>query len=115
MTPGGPVETMIAKLEGHDSFNSDRTGGSSANFESQNRSQSSSDNHYRGSQGLPPEIIAEIRAYYGFDKSAYERFGIMIKNYLQFDLGRSFASDKPVIELIKEKMPVTISLGWVLC
>lgn len=66
---------------------------------------------YRGSRGLSPEIIESIKAQYGFDKSAPERFWIMLKNYVQFDFGESFFKGKKVTELILEKMPVTIFLG----
>ena len=66
---------------------------------------------YRGSQGLDPEFIAELEKYYGFDKPAHERFYIMLKNYLKFDFGESYFKGKRVIDLIIEKMPVSISLG----
>ena len=66
---------------------------------------------YVGAQGLDPEIIAEIEKMYGFDKPAHIRFINMIKNYLTFDFGSSFFQDKKVIDLIKEKLPVSISLG----
>ena len=66
---------------------------------------------YRGAQGLDPEFIAELEALYGFDKPAYERFWIMVKNYLKFDLGTSYYRDIDVLELVLEKMPVSISLG----
>ncbi len=58
-----------------------------------------------------PELIKEIERMYGFDKSAPERFWIMVKNYAQLDFGHSFFRDAKVIDLIKEKMPVSISLG----
>ncbi|HSX89431.1 MAG TPA: microcin C ABC transporter permease YejB, partial [Pseudomonas sp.] len=67
--------------------------------------------NYRGAQGLDPDLIAEIEKMYGFDKSAPERFWIMLKSYAQLDFGDSFFRDAKVIDLIIEKMPVSISLG----
>ncbi len=105
--PGGPVEQMINKLENNEAGNTDRTSGSSTNFES-NQQQN---NQYRGAQGLPPEVIEEIKKLYGFDKPAYVRFYDMVTSYLRFDFGDSFFRNTSVTELILEKMPVTISLG----
>ena len=101
--PGGPVEQMIAKLEGFDGATSRIAGGGSE--------VSVAGSNYRGAQGLDPELIKEIEKMYGFDKSAPERLWIMIKNYAQLDFGESFFRDAKVIDLIKEKMPVSISLG----
>ena len=107
--PGGPVEQMIAQLEGMESNTASRLGGSArAEISS---SQSSSNSNYRGAQGLDPELVAEIEKLYGFDKPPAERFLTMIKNYVMFDFGDSFFRDKTVIELIVEKMPVSISRG----
>ncbi|MGC3987552.1 MAG: microcin C ABC transporter permease YejB [Pseudorhodoferax sp.] len=94
--PGGPVEQMVAQLQGRDA------GGEGA---------ASSGAGYRGRQGLDPKRIEEIKAFYGFDKPAPERFWQMLKSFAQFDLGQSFYQRKGVWELIKEKMPVSISLG----
>jgi microcin C transport system permease protein len=66
---------------------------------------------YRGAQGLDPEFIASLEKQFGFDKPAYERFGLMLWNYSRFDFGRSYFRDTSVLSLIKEKMPVSISLG----
>ncbi|ELU01916.1 hypothetical protein CAPTEDRAFT_96449 [Capitella teleta] len=66
---------------------------------------------YRGRRGLDPELIKDIEKLYGFDQPAHERFLKMIKNYLTFDFGDSFFRDAKVIDLIKEKLPVSISLG----
>jgi microcin C transport system permease protein len=66
---------------------------------------------YRGGRGLDPHVLADIRKMFGFDKPASERFVLMLRDYLSFDFGRSFFRDKPVIQLIREKMPVSISLG----
>jgi microcin C transport system permease protein len=93
--PGGPVEQMVARLEGRDA------GGEVAQQSS----------NYRGRQGVDPTRLAEIQALYGFDKPAPERFWQMLKQFATFDLGRSFYYSKDVWQLIKEKLPVSISLG----
>ncbi|MBN8913579.1 MAG: microcin ABC transporter permease, partial [Rhizobiales bacterium] len=116
--PGGPVEQMIAKLTGTDSSISDRLGGGARDTlgsGSQSQiGQGASDSvtsKYRGAQGLDPEFIKSLEKQFGFDKPAHERFLLMMKNYLMFDFGKSYFRDVSVIELIKEKMPVSISLG----
>ena len=101
--PGGPVEQMIAKLEGFDGATSRIAGGGAEG--------SVAGSNYRGAQGLDPELVAEIERMYGFDKSAPERFWLMLKSYAQLDFGSSFFRDAEVIDLIIEKMPVSISLG----
>lgn len=107
--PGGPVEQMIAKLEGFEVNAISRIGGSS-NAEVQQMSLDES-GEYRGRRGLDPELIKDIEKLYGFDQPAHVRFLKMIKNYLTFDFGDSFFRDAKVIDLIKEKLPVSISLG----
>ena len=101
--PGGPVEQMIAKLEGFEGATS-RIGGGGAEVAVAGAT-------YRGAQGLDPALIAEIERLYGFDKPAPERLWIMIKNYARLDFGDSFFRDAKVTDLILEKMPVSISLG----
>lgn len=96
--PGGPVEQMVAQLEGRD-LGGGEVGAPSA------------EGGYRGRQGLDPKQIEEIRKLYGFDKPAHERFFQMLGQFARFDLGRSFIHNKSVWELIKEKLPVSISLG----
>ncbi|MDX5372530.1 MAG: microcin C ABC transporter permease YejB [Pseudomonadaceae bacterium] len=105
--PGGPVEQMIAKLEGFDAA----AGGATARVSGGGGEVSVAGSNYRGAQGLDPDLIAEIEKMYGFDKSAPERFWLMIKSYAQLDFGESFFRDASVIDLILEKMPVSISLG----
>lgn len=111
--PGGPVERMIAQLQGHNTDATARFGGSMGDAGGQNAMQSAvgQSSKYRGAQGLDPEFIAELEKMYGFDKPAPERFWIMMKNYLRFDLGESYYRDISVTKLILEKMPVSISLG----
>lgn len=107
--PGGPVEQMIARLEGFEVNATSRIAGS-GNGEAQQTGLDES-GEYRGRRGLDPELIRDIEKLYGFDKPTYERFVQMIKNYLTFDFGDSFFRDAKVIDLIKEKLPVSISLG----
>ena len=116
--PGGPVEQMIAKLTGSDTSISDRLGGGGRDTlggGSQSQlGQGAGDSvtsKYRGAQGLDPEFIKSLEKQFGFDKPAHERFLLMMKSYLMFDFGKSYFRDVSVIELIKEKMPVSISLG----
>ncbi|MEL7935907.1 MULTISPECIES: microcin C ABC transporter permease YejB [Pseudomonas] len=106
--PGGPVDQMIAKLEGVNAAAGGATGriaGSGGELAS------SGGSHYRGGQGLDPELVKEIERMYGFDKPAPERFWIMLKNYVHLDFGTSFFRDAKVTDLIIEKLPVSISLG----
>ncbi|MBT8766645.1 microcin C ABC transporter permease YejB [Pseudomonas boanensis] len=105
--PGGPVEQMIAKLEGFDSA----AGGATGRISGGGAEVAVAGSNYRGAQGLDPELVAEIEKMYGFDKPAPERFWLMIKNYLHLDFGTSFFRDARVTDLILEKLPVSISLG----
>src|SRR6185437_14606310 len=66
---------------------------------------------YRGAQGLDPEFIKKLEKQFGFDKPAYERFYLMMWNYLRFDFGKSYFRDVSVLQLVKEKLPVSMSLG----
>ncbi len=107
--PGGPVEQMIAKLEGFDvSATSRISGGGNAEVQQFSMDESG---EYRGRRGLDPELVKDIEKLYGFDKPATERFYMMVSNYLKLDFGDSFFRDASVIDLIKEKLPVSISLG----
>ncbi|EGG99906.1 Oligopeptide transport system permease protein OppB [gamma proteobacterium IMCC2047] len=111
IAPGGPVEQMLARMQGLDSGATSRIGGSSQG-EVRNLNVSSNQNtKYQGAQGLDPELVDKIEKLYGFDKPAHERFWLMIKNYAMFDFGDSFFRDAKVTDLIIEKMPVSISLG----
>jgi microcin C transport system permease protein len=114
--PGGPVERVIAQLSGLQTGATSRISGSAggdfagrANLPGGAMSGISS--KYRGAQGLDPAFIASLEKQFGFDKPAYERFFIMLWNYLRFDFGKSYFRDVSVLELIKEKLPVSISLG----
>lgn len=105
--PGGPVEQMIAKMEGLDAL----AGGATGRITGGGSEVSAGSGQYHGAQGLDPELIAEIERMYGFDKPAYERFWLMLVQYAQLDFGQSFYRDTPVLDIILEKMPVSISLG----
>ncbi|ACK52796.1 microcin C ABC transporter permease YejB [Methylocella silvestris] len=107
--PGGPVERILAQLQGLDSGATAHFGGGGGEIGAGNAGDFSS--KYRGAQGLDPKFIAELEKQFGFDKPAYERFFMMLKNYALFDFGRSYFRDEPVLQLIKEKLPVSISLG----
>ena len=120
--PGGPVERIIAQLTGRDSTIASRIGGGgndtlSSGSQSQ-LGQGAADvvtSKYRGAQGLDPEFIKSLEKQFGFDKPAYERFFIMMKSYLTFDFGKSYFRDVSVLQLLKEKLPVSISLGlWMM-
>jgi microcin C transport system permease protein len=105
--PGGPVEQVIARMSGEGGGAMDRIsgGGGDMNQSFENQSQ------YRGAQGLDPAFIAQLEQQFGFDKPPVERFFTMIWNYIRFDFGESYFRDISVIDLIIEKMPVSISLG----
>ena len=113
--PGGPVERVIAQLSGSDTGASSRISGSSGgDFASRPQAGASADavsSKYRGAQGLDPEFIKQLEKQFGFDKPAPERFALMVWNYARFDFGKSYFRDVSVIQLIKEKLPVSISLG----
>ena len=100
--PGGPVEQMIAQLRGKGDLSS-RLGTAS--------SEVGGAGSYRGSRGLDPHVIADIRKMFGFDKPPLTRFVDMVGGYLRFDFGRSFFRDQTVLHLILQKMPVSVSLG----
>src|SRR5690349_11644771 len=114
--PGGPVERVIAQLSGSDTGATSRiSGSSSGDFSSRGGAASGAaaevNSKYRGAQGLDPAFIKSLEKQFGFDKPAYERFFIMLWNYGRFDFGKSYFRDVSVLQLIKEKLPVSISLG----
>jgi microcin C transport system permease protein len=114
--PGGPVERVIAQLSGADTGATSRiSGSSSGDFSSRGAGasgpQAEVNSKYRGAQGLDPAFIKSLEQQFGFDKPAYERFFIMLWNYVRFDFGKSYFRDVSVLHLIFEKLPVSISLG----
>lgn len=108
--PGGPVEQTIAKLRGHAVDATARFSGADAR-ETLSANPTDSDQDYRGRSGIDPQLIRDIEIMYGFDKPAHERFFQMMANYLSFEFGDSFFQDRSVVDLVLDKMPVSISLG----
>lgn len=108
--PGGPVEQIIAQIEGQGDVFAGFAGGGDAGAGSEPAG-GVFDDKYVGARGLPPEFIAELEKEFGFDKPPLERFVIMMGNYLTFDFGESYFRSISVIDLVLEKMPVSISLG----
>jgi microcin C transport system permease protein len=113
--PGGPIERIIAQLSGADTGGGSRISGPSSDFGARGQMRANpsdgASSKYRGAQGLDPEFIASLEKQFGFDKPAYERFFLMLWNYSRFDFGKSYFRDTSVLALVKEKMPVSISLG----
>jgi microcin C transport system permease protein len=107
--PGGPVEQLIAEIEGTAVAATARIGGAGGGEVQAPRG--GEGERYRGAQGLDPDFIKEIEKLYGFDKPAYERFFLMMGQYLRFDFGNSYFRDESVVNLVLEKMPVSISIG----
>ncbi len=112
--PGGPIEQMISEISGAGVSVTARITDSGTDFTPQNQTDGTESNvlgKYRGTQGLSPELIERLEKLYGFDKPPLERFVTMVGRYLTFDFDKSFFRDKTVIELLIEKLPVSISLG----
>lgn len=106
LAPGGPVEHTLARYRG---MNTDAKSQISSSAQvNMNTAQSQA---YQGAQGVPEDLVRALEKQFGFDKPAHERFWKMIKDYVMFDFGKSFYRDKTVWELIKERMPVSVSLG----
>jgi microcin C transport system permease protein len=103
--PGGPIEQVIAQLDAETSATGRITGGAGDPGAGGGASE------YRGAQGLPPEFIADLERQFGFDKPPVERFLLMLGNYLTFDFGESYFRSISVVDLVLEKMPVSITLG----
>ncbi|MCL4167533.1 UNVERIFIED_CONTAM: hypothetical protein GTU68_004930, partial [Idotea baltica] len=105
--PGGPVEQIIAQMEGGgDVFENIAGGGSDVEIQT-----TGANDRYVGGRGLPPEFIEELERQYGLDKPPLERFFKMLWDYARFDFGESYFRSTSVIDLILEKMPVSITLG----
>ncbi len=116
--PGGPIEQIIAELNNPDLQVTQRfTGGGGAEVQSGSQptsrpgGSSGLQSKYRGAEGLDPEFLAELEEYFGFDKPLWQRFLMMMGNYIRFDFGTSYFRDQSVIDLVMDKMPVSISLG----
>jgi len=104
--PGGPVEQILAQLDGGGDAFEGIAGGGAGEVAS-----SGDEEGYQGGRGLPPEFIAELEKEFGLDKPPLQRFFIMMGNYLTFDFGESFFRSESVLELVWQKMPVSITLG----
>jgi microcin C transport system permease protein len=110
--PGGPIEQMIAQIKGQAGGALERVTGAGGELAGGAQAQlNSGQSKYRGARGIPPELIKELEHQFGFDKPPLERFLQMMRNFLVFDFGQSFFRDRPVVDLVIEKMPVSISLG----
>ena len=108
--PGGPVEQIIAQLTGQGAAITERVTQAGAG-EVLSGSRTSEGGKYRGAQGLDPEFIASLEKQFGFDKPLHERFFQMLQNYIVFDFGESYFRNRSVVDLVLDKMPVSISLG----
>ncbi len=102
LAPGGPVEYMLAQYKG---IQTSSTGNINSGIPNANEQK------YQGAKGVPSDLVEELEKQFGFDKPVHVRFIKMIKNYISFDFGKSYYKDKTVIELIKERLPISISLG----
>jgi len=114
--PGGPVEQVLAQIQGTAVDATERFTGSASGGETLQRPNTEAGSGggaggYRGARGLPPELIQRIEKMYGFDKPVHERFGLMMVSYLTFDFGESFFRNRRVVDLVLDKMPVSITLG----
>lgn len=117
VAPGGPIEQVLAQFEGTAVEATARIGGTSQGEISDRSTKTGAgaaaggQSRYRGAQGLDPEFIKDLERQFGFDKPPIERFWHMMKSYITFDFGNSFFRDRPVVDLIVERLPVSISLG----
>ncbi len=107
--PGGPIEQIIAEMEGRgDVFENIAGGSGDAQMAAEAENM---DSRYAGARGLPPEFIAQLEKEFGFDKPPLERFLNMMWDYMRFDFGESWFRSVSVVDLVLEKMPVSITLG----
>jgi microcin C transport system permease protein len=106
--PGGPVQQMIAKLKGNAVSATERVSGGGGELQPPS---AGAESKYRGARGLDPAFIKQLEKQYGFDKPPLQRFLLMMKSYLTFDFGNSFFQDRSVISLIRDTLPVSISIG----
>jgi len=110
--PGGPVEQMLAEIRGEAVSSTARVTGEGGETRGSARTGTQdAEPRYRGARGLDPALVGEIERMFGFDKPPHERFLKMLGDYLRFDFGRSFFRDRSVVDLILEKMPVSVTLG----
>ena len=114
--PGGPVERVLAQLQGNDTSATSRISGGGGDFAGGQQVQpggggAETTSKYRGAQGLDPAFIKQLEAQFGFDKPPAERFVMMMWNYIRFDFGKSYFRDTSILQLIKDQLWVSIPLG----
>jgi len=109
--PGGPIEQLIAQLQGTAVSATARISGGSGEISGGSAAGHGGTSRYRGAQGLDPQLIKDLEREFGFDKPAYERFLLMMQRYLRFDFGDSFFRSRSVMQLVIDRLPVSISLG----
>ncbi|MBI1244832.1 MAG: microcin C ABC transporter permease YejB [Alphaproteobacteria bacterium] len=107
--PGGPIDVVLAELRGLSTDPTVRLSGGGSDLQA--RETRSGEQGYRGARGIDPAYIKQLEREFGFDKPPVERFVSMLGKYATFDFGNSFFKGRPVVELVLEKMPVSISLG----
>ena len=112
LAPGGPVDQMIARLAGQDIAATARIAGATDTMPQFSNADQAMRTQYAGAQGLDPELIAAIEKQFGFDKPVHERYVKMLGDYARLDFGTSYYQDRPVLELIAERLPVSLSLGF---
>ncbi len=106
--PGGPIEQILSQLDDESSATDRISGGGGDGVGSGGQQNESS---YQGARGLPDGFIEDLEKQFGFDKPPAQRFALMMGNYLRFDFGESYFRSISVIDLVLEKMPVSITLG----
>ena len=114
VVPGGPIERILSQLDRTGVSATARVsgqGGELVGGSAAGGGAGAGGRTYRGAQGLDPDFIAELERQFGFDKPLHERFLLMMRSYLMFDFGTSYFRDQSVVDLVLEKMPVSISLG----
>ena len=112
LAPGGPVDQMIATLTGQNVDPTARIAGAVDAQPQQLDMTGSVRSQYAGAQGLDPELIAAIEKQFGFDKPLHERYFKMLGDYLTLDFGESYYQNRPVVDLVVERLPVSLSLGF---
>lgn len=108
LAPGGPVDYILAQYRG---MNTDAKSQFTSTAEVKSQTAGDTASKYTGAQGVPADLVEALEKQFGFDKPWYYRYGKMLKDYLCFDFGKSYYRDKTILELIKERLPVSISLG----
>lgn len=108
LAPGGPVDYILAQYRG---MNTDAKSQFTSTAEVKSQTAGETSSKYTGAQGVPADLVEALEKQFGFDKPWYYRYGKMLKDYLCFDFGKSYYRDKTILELIRERLPVSVSLG----